>query len=576
MNSISRFAGYLKKYKKQAIVAPLCMILVVIGDLAQPYLTQKVIDNGIQTGDLNYVIRMGIIMVVISILGFIAGIINIISSSRLSVGFATDLRQNLFSKIQELSYGDIDRLNTGNLIVRLTNDITQLQNFVMQTFRILIRSPITGIGALILAIKTSLKLSPIIVVLIVIVVITLFIVLRKSFPLFIDSQQALDNLNRALNENLSGIRAVKAFVREDFEIEKFDKKNIDLTKKTIKSSRSVATIIPLLMLTLNFATVAVLWFGGNLFFGNNIQIGEIVAFTNYLLQLMMSLVIAGMLIMSVSRAVVSGKRIMEVFDTNPEIQDKKDAIRIEHVKGDVSFEHVYFSYDDTEEWVLEDVNFNIKAGELVGVIGATGSGKSTLVQLIPRLYDVDKGKVTIDGIDVKDIKEKSLRENVSIVLQKAILFSGTILENIKYGNQEAKLKQVKDAAMVAQAQEFIDRFTEKYDTVLYQKGSNLSGGQRQRVSIARGLVKDPSILILDDSTSALDAKSEALVKHALNRDFADTTTIIIAQKISSVIDADKIIVLEKGKVVSEGTHDELLKTSTVYQDIYKSQLGKEV
>lgn len=569
----SFFLKYIKPFKKLAFIAPIFMLIEVSVDIIQPFLIQKIIDNGLGLGNLNYIIKLGSIMIFLALLGIGAGIVTIFLSSKISQNFGAYLRQDTFSKIMSFSYKNLDVQSPSNLIIRLTNDVTQIQNLVLMAFRILVRAPLLLIGSFIMAIFTATSLSPIILVLVCVISVVLYIIIRKSSPLFLTSQKALDTLNTVLNENLSGIRAVKAFVREDYEIEKFDVQNENLYIASTKSSQAVAMIMPFLMLCINFGIVATLYFGGSTVIAGELQVGQIVAFINYLLQILVSLLISGMLLMNVSRALVSTKRIIEIHNTVSDVN--YNSTKEISIKGKVQFDHVYFAYDEEDGWILKDISFTANPGETIGLIGLTGAGKSTLVQLIPRLYDATKGKILIDDKDIREYSEKALRKNISIVLQRAMLFAGKISTNIRYGNKNALDKEVEQAAKTAQAKEFIDRFPEKYDTFLYQKGSNLSGGQRQRVSIARGLVGNPSILILDDSTSALDAKSEDLVKKSLAKDFGDTTTFIVAQKISSIKNADKILVIDKGKIMSMGNHEELLKNSDLYKEIYESQLGKE-
>ena len=567
------FVKYLKPYKKMVFIAPIFMLTEVIVDLFQPFLIQQIIDKGLGAGNVNYVIRIGFFMCILSLIGILAGLSTIYLSSKISQNFGGYLREDTFKKIMSLSFKNLDHQSPSNLIIRLTNDVTQVQNLILMSFRILVRAPLLLVGSFFMAFFTAKSLSPIIVILVIVITVVLFIIIRKSAPLFTNSQNALDTLNTVLNENFTGIRAVKAFVREDYEINKFDNKNENLYSASTKASLATALIMPFLMLCVNFGIVASLYFGGQFVIGGTLDVGQIVAFINYLLQILVSLLISGMLLMNVSRAIVSVKRIIEIHDMQPDITYKTETV--DNIKGNVTFDHVYFKYSDNDEYILKDINFAANAGETIGIIGLTGSGKSTLANLIPRLYDTTKGKVLIDNKDIKEYSEKSLRSQVSIVLQKAILFAGKVNTNIRYGNQSASDIEVEEAAETAQAKEFIDKFPEKYEKLISQKGSNLSGGQRQRVSIARGLVGEPKILILDDSTSALDAKSEALVKEALANEHKDTTTFIIAQKISSIKTADKILVIDAGTLISVGNHEELLKSSELYKEIYESQLGKE-
>ena len=567
------FVKYLKPYKKMVFIAPIFMLTEVIVDLFQPFLIQQIIDKGLGAGNVNYVIRIGFFMCILSLIGILAGLSTIYLSSKISQNFGGYLREDTFKKIMSLSFKNLDHQSPSNLIIRLTNDVTQVQNLILMSFRILVRAPLLLVGSFFMAFFTAKSLSPIIVILVIVITVVLFIIIRKSTPFFTNSQKALDTLNTVLNENFTGIRAVKAFVREDYEINKFDNKNENLYSASTKASLATALIMPFLMLCVNFGIVASLYFGGQFVIGGTLDVGQIVAFINYLLQILVSLLISGMLLMNVSRAIVSVKRIIEIHDMQPDITYKTETV--DNIKGNVTFDHVYFKYSDNDEYILKDINFAANAGETIGIIGLTGSGKSTLANLIPRLYDTTKGKVLIDNKDIKEYSEKSLRSQVSIVLQKAILFAGKVNTNIRYGNQSASDIEVEEAAETAQAKEFIDKFPEKYEKLISQKGSNLSGGQRQRVSIARGLVGEPKILILDDSTSALDAKSEALVKEALANEHKDTTTFIIAQKISSIKTADKILVIDAGTLISVGNHEELLKSSELYKEIYESQLGKE-
>lgn len=567
------FVKYLKPYKKMVFIAPIFMLTEVIVDLFQPFLIQQIIDKGLGAGNVNYVIRIGFFMCILSLIGILAGLSTIYLSSKISQNFGGYLREDTFKKIMSLSFKNLDHQSPSNLIIRLTNDVTQVQNLILMSFRILVRAPLLLVGSFFMAFFTAKSLSPIIVILVIVITVVLYIIVHKSTPFFTNSQKALDTLNTVLNENFAGIRAVKAFVREDYEINKFDNKNENLYTASTKASLVTALIMPFLMLCVNFGIVASLYFGGQFVIGGTLDVGQIVAFINYLLQILVSLLISGMLLMNVSRAIVSVKRIIEIHDMQPDITYKTETV--DNIKGNVTFDHVYFKYSDNDEYILKDINFAANAGETIGIIGLTGSGKSTLANLIPRLYDTTKGKVLIDNKDIKEYSEKSLRSQVSIVLQKAILFAGKVNTNIRYGNQSASDIEVEEAAETAQAKEFIDKFPEKYEKLISQKGSNLSGGQRQRVSIARGLVGEPKILILDDSTSALDAKSEALVKEALANEHKDTTTFIIAQKISSIKTADKILVIDAGTLISVGNHEELLKSSELYKEIYESQLGKE-
>ncbi|MFR4998659.1 MAG: ABC transporter ATP-binding protein, partial [Clostridium paraputrificum] len=460
----------------------------------------------------------------------------------------------------------------------LTNDINQLQNFVMSGTRILIRSPLLFIGSIILGIITAPRLSPIYLVIILAISTVLFLIIKKSYPLFYGAQQGLDDMNTTLKENFDGIMAVKSFVQENNEKEKFKGKSSNLAKLNTSTSRIVGTVLPIFLACINLGIVAILWFGGKSAINNVLPIGSLVAFINYLSQLLVALIIASLLFMNFTRAMVSAKRVENIMNATSDVVFMNTSKNADDIRGDIIFENVSFDYDETdgfEEYALKDVNLHIKEGEFVGIIGATGSGKSTLVNLIPRFYDPTSGKVLLDGMDIRNYNEATLRKNISIVLQSATLFSGTVKSNIVQGDLDAVEDDITRAAKIAQAKEFIDRLPENYESIVYQRGNNLSGGQKQRISIARGLVGNPKILILDDSTSALDAKSESLVKKALNRELKNTTTIMVAQKISSIIDADKIVLIDQGQILAVGSHEELMNNSVHYKNIYNTQLGEE-
>ena len=559
-------------------IAPIFMILEVLCELIQPYLLQIVIDRGIKNNDKALIVELGGLMIFIAIVGVLLGILNTYNSSKISTVFAMNLREGTFDKIQRLSFRNIDELSISNLIVVLTNDINQLQNFVMSGTRILIRSPLLFIGSIILGIITAPKLSPIYLVIILVISIVLFLIIKKSYPLFYGAQQGLDDMNTTLKENFDGIMAVKSFVQENNEKEKFKGKSSNLAKLNTSTSRIVGTVLPIFLASINLGIVAILWFGGKSAINNALPIGSLVAFINYLSQLLVALIIASLLFMNFTRAMVSAKRVENIMNATSDVVFMNTSKNADDIRGDIIFENVSFDYDETdgfEEYALKDVNLHIKEGEFVGIIGATGSGKSTLVNLIPRFYDPTSGKVLLDGADIRNYNEATLRKNISIVLQSATLFSGTVKSNIVQGDLDAVEDDITRAAKIAQAKEFIDRLPENYESIVYQRGNNLSGGQKQRISIARGLVGNPKVLILDDSTSALDAKSESLVKRALNRELKNTTTIMVAQKISSIIDADKIVLIDQGQILAVGSHEELMNTSVHYKNIYNTQLGEE-
>lgn len=578
MAMLKKFKPYFSSLGILVFIAPIFMILEVLCELIQPYLLQIVIDRGIKNNDKALIVELGGLMIFIAIVGVLLGILNTYNSSKISTVFAMNLREGTFDKIQRLSFRNIDELSISNLIVVLTNDINQLQNFVMSGTRILIRSPLLFIGSIILGIITAPKLSPIYLVIILVISIVLFLIIKKSYPLFYGAQQGLDDMNTTLKENFDGIMAVKSFVQENNEKEKFKGKSSNLAKLNTSTSRIVGTVLPIFLASINLGIVAILWFGGKSAINNALPIGSLVAFINYLSQLLVALIIASLLFMNFTRAMVSAKRVENIMNATSDVVFMNTSKNADDIRGDIIFENVSFDYDETdgfEEYALKDVNLHIKEGEFVGIIGATGSGKSTLVNLIPRFYDPTSGKVLLDGMDIRNYNEATLRKNISIVLQSATLFSGTVKSNIVQGDLDAVEDDITRAAKIAQAKEFIDRLPENYESIVYQRGNNLSGGQKQRISIARGLVGNPKVLILDDSTSALDAKSESLVKRALNRELKNTTTIMVAQKISSIIDADKIVLIDQGQILAVGSHEELMNTSVHYKNIYNTQLGEE-
>jgi ATP-binding cassette subfamily B protein len=566
---------YLKPYIVFAILAPLLMLLEVSMDLFQPMFMQKIVDVGIRNMDMKYVLDTLVLMIGVALIGFIGGSGCSIFSTKASINAGTDIRNDLFKKVESLSFGNIDKFETGNLITRLTNDIVQVQQVMMMYMRIMVRSPLQIIGSFVMCFIISPRLSIILLAIVPILILCLVIVIKKGYPLYMIVQSKLDKLNTVMQENLAGIRVVKAFVRKDYEIKRFGEANNNLMDATVKVSRIMTVISPIMMLLLNFGMIGVVWFGAIEVSNSNIQVGQVMAYINYLTQLLMSLMQVASLLMMISRAEASANRIMEVLNTNPEIVNAKDAKEIGELKGDLVFDNVSFSYNKGKDLVLENISFTAEQGQKIAILGSTGSGKTTLVSLIPRLYDVDKGKIMIGGINIKDITTNSLRKNIGMVLQQTILFSGTILDNITYGKSDASQEDVTEVAKIVQANEFINKFENGYQTKLEQRGMNLSGGQKQRIAIARALIKKPAILILDDSTSAVDVTTEALIQHELKNNLKNTTVLMVAQRISSVLDSDKILVLDEGQIVAQGSHKELIESSSVYRDIYRSQLGEE-
>lgn len=558
-----------------AVIGSILMTFVIVGtQLWQPKLLQKVL-NAVMADDKDRIFEVGITLLVVAGVGLIAGIINTILAAKVAQEVSADVREEGFKKIQTFSFSNIEKFSTGNIVVRLTNDITQIQTLVMLTLQTLLRIPILFVGSFILAMMTLPQLWWIIIVLVVLVLLTvmsIFGMMGKHFGMI---QTYLDRVNGIAKENLAGMRVVKSFVQEENETKRFTKVSEKLTKHTISVGNLFAIMIPTFTVISSLAIVVAIYFSADLATKDLEVIGAVASFMNYLMQIMMSIIIGGMMTMMASRAMVSLSRIKEVLDTEPDITFKSSANKL-ITKGDVSFKHVTFQYDGDDRPSLKDITFDVVHGQSIGIVGATGAGKSTLAQLIARMYDPTEGVIEIDQINLKEANKENLREFVSLVLQKAILFSGTIADNLRHGKRDASEAEMEHASRIAQAKEFIDRQADGYASVVEERGANFSGGQKQRLSISRGVIGDPKILILDDSTSALDAKSEKLVKEALNNDLKDTTTFIIAQKISSVVQADKILVLDEGELVASGTHKELVASSDVYREIYETQKGKEV
>lgn len=546
-------------------------------DLLLPLLIQIIVDQGISQGNMRVVLTTGAWMLTIATIGLVGGMACGVYAIRAGQAYGADLRQALFAKVQTLSFANLDKLETGGLITRLTNDVTQVTEIVMMLMRIMVRAPLLMIGGMVMAIITSPQLTWLFAILIPIVLITIWVVVNKAYPLFSGVQKRLDALNTVLQENLAGVRVVKAFVRSAHEIMRFGRANNDLMEQNIRAVRTVSVTMPILMVTVNAGIVAALWFGGILVKAGTMEVGQIIAFTNYLMMSLFSLMTVGMLVMRFSRAEASAVRIEEVLDSEAAIQNRgqnrPQALAEFAPQGRVAFEHVDFSYSgESHDLVLNDVTFVAEPGQTVALLGATGSGKSSLISLIPRFYDVSGGRVTIDGVDVRDLDQNELRRHIGIALQESVLFSGTVRDNIRYARPDAGEEAVIAAAKMAQAHDFISTFTEGYDSIVGQRGVNLSGGQKQRIAIARALLADPAILILDDSTSAVDVETEARIQEALARARQGRTSFVVAQRISTVLTADKILVLDDGRIVAEGTHTQLMTSSPLYREIYASQL----
>lgn len=574
MNPMRRLLKFLDPYKKEAILAIILLTLVVVTDLSIPRLVQTIIDEGIVQNNMGVIIRTSLLMIGISILGAMLMIGNTIFAVRASRNFSADVRKELFTKIQSFSFGNIDDFQTGQLLVRLTSDINQVEFIFTMVLRMFTRVPLMLVGSIGMMVATNRQLAMKMLMLLPLLWIIVIIFVRIAQPLFKEVQERLEKLNQVLQENLAGVRVVKAFVRRDYENKRFDNANKDLMEKSIKVAQILSVLIPIMFLLINLGSVAVIYFGGLQAYYGTISVGEIMAFINYLLSTMYPVLMLAMTAGQISAANASAKRITEILDSQPQVRDRYDALPLPKFKGRVAFENVYFSYDsDGGEPVLKNINLVAEPSQTVALIGATGSGKSSLIHLIPRLYDVSSGKVTIDGVDVRDLSEDSLRSNIGISLQESVLFSGTVRDNIKYGRKDATDDEVIAAAKAAQAHDFIINFPEGYDTMVGQRGANLSGGQKQRVAIARALLIQPKILILDDSTSSVDIDTEVKIEQALDELMTDKTCFVIAQRISTVLNADKIVVLDEGEIVAEGSHLELMDTSPIYREIYDSQLG---
>ncbi|MEB9410963.1 ABC transporter ATP-binding protein [Bacillus cereus] len=573
MKSFRKLLQYLKPYMFFAIIGPLFMVLEVAMDLIQPTIMQHIIDVGIANRDLNYVIKMGLLMIGAAALGLVGGLGCMMYSTKAAVNFATDIRKDVFAKMETFSSNNRDSFGTGKLLTIVTNDITSIQSAMTMTLRVLVRGPLLFMGSIIIVFVTARELFPILLVVVPILLLAIILIASKASGTFKKVQEALDKVNTKLQENLSGVRVIKAYVRQKYEIVQFGNVNTNLTKINIRAVQLISLMMPIIMLVVSGGIVATLWIGGEKVFNGMLQVGAILAFINYLNIILMSLMSISMVFIQIARAFPSADRVQQVLNTEVDIISAANAIEPEKIEGNIEFKNVSYSYTKNNEYVLKDISFSIQKGEKVGIIGSTGSGKSTLAKLLPRLYDVDQGEICIDGIDVKTYDLQKLRASIGFVPQKALLFSGSIEENLRYGKENATHDELEVAAASACATEFINKLEESYRYNLTQGATNLSGGQKQRVSIARALVRKPPILILDDSTSAVDAKSEATIQTALKTKYKGTTTLLIASKISSIMDADKILVLDNGELVGNGTHEQLLERSEVYQEIYLSQGG---
>ena len=562
----------IKAYKWQALASLVMTGLMVASSLLQPRYLQEVLE-ALLTGDNEAIYHIGFWLILVALVGLIAGGINVVLAAYIAQGVSSDLREDAFRKIQTFSYANIEEFNAGNLVVRMTNDINQIQNVVMMTFQILFRLPLLFIGSFILAVVTLPSLWWVLVFMVVLIVVIMGFMMGVVGPRFSKFQTLLERINAIAKENLRGVRVVKSFVREKDQFDKFTQVSDELLGENLYIGYAFSVMQPAMMLISYGAVFLSIWLVAGMAESDPSVVGSIASFVNYLSQIIFTIVMVGFLGNSVTRAMISLRRIREILDTEPAMTFKD--VEDEELEGSLSFENVTFTYPNDDEPILKDISFDIAPGEMVGVVGATGAGKSTLAQLIPRLFDPQQGSIKIGGKDIRTVSEGTLRKTVSIVLQRAILFSGTIADNLRQGKGDATVSEMERAARIAQASEFISRMELAFESPVEERGTNFSGGQKQRMSIARGIVSNPKILIFDDSTSALDAKSERLVQEALNKDLKGTTTIIIAQKISSVVHADKILVLDQGRLIGQGKHAELVATNPVYREIYETQKGKE-
>lgn len=571
---MKRYLKYVKPYLPYFILAPFMMLIEVGGDVFMPSLVADIINVGAANRDVGYIIKTGVLMIVLAFVMMLGGVGSAYFAAKASMNFGADLRKDMFHKVQQFSFANIDKFSTGSLVTRLTNDITQLQNTIMMGLRMLFRAPGLLIGAVIMAFRLNRSLAMILLIVLPILAIGIATIVRIGFPRFGKMQEKLDKLNSSIQENLTNVRVIKSFVQEDYQNERFREANTDLKDASMSAFKVVIFQMPLMSLIMNITTLAVVWFGGRQIMVGDMEVGDLTAFTTYITQVLMSLMMLAMVLLQSTRAVASSRRISEVLDTELDLTDEASGEKERVVKrGKIEFRNVSFRYyKDNNEKVLDNINLTINPGETVGIIGSTGCGKTTLVQMIPRLYDADEGEVLVDDLNVREYSLQNLRDGVGMVLQKNVLFSGSIIDNLRWGDESADIETIREAARAACADDFINSFSDGYETQLGQGGVNVSGGQKQRLCIARALLKKPAILILDDSTSAVDTATEARIRQAFTTTLKNTTKIMIAQRITSVMEADKIIVMDEGKIVGLGTHEKLLAGCEPYQEIYDSQM----
>lgn len=565
----------MKPYRWLLVIVVILAAAQALGNLYLPNLFANIVNNGIVKGDTGYIWRVGGLMLLVTLGGTLAAVVGIFFSSRVATGFGKIVRARLFTHVEQFSLHEFDTVSASSLITRTTNDTTQVQQVMIVMLNMMITAPITLVAGIILALNQDVGLSWILVVVIPILVGAILILMLNAIPLFRAMQVKLDKLNLILDEGLTGVRVVRAFDRQRYEERRFDEANLELTAIAIKVNRLIASLMPIMMLCLNLSSVAILWFGANRINNGQMQLGALIAFLQYAMQILFALLMVSMMFIMLPRAAASADRINEVLEIKPEINDAEKTKRADEQRGYVEFQDVTFSYPGAEEPALSNVSFVARPGETTAIIGGTGSGKSTLISLIPRFYDIDSGRILVDGVNVREMTQEHLRSKVGLVPQKTVLFSGTIAGNILYGKEDASDEEIRHAAEVAQASDFIERMQDGFESVIAQGGTNVSGGQKQRLSIARALVRKPEIYLFDDSFSALDFKTDARLRAALRKETRDTTVFIVSQRVSTVMDADQIIVLDEGHIAGIGAHRELMKTCEVYRDIVSSQLSTE-
>ncbi|MDU6114514.1 MAG: ABC transporter ATP-binding protein [Paeniclostridium sordellii] len=565
----------LKKYKWVVVIIFLLVFIQALCDVYLPNLMSNIVDIGIINNDKAYILKIGFIMLGVSLIGVIATILASYFGAKVAMGFGRDIREKVFEQVETFSLKEVNDLGVSSLITRTTNDVTQIQQVLIIMLRMMLYAPMVAIGATIMAIRKDSKLSLIILVSIPILILSIYLIASKAIPLFKKMQKNVDKLNRVLRENLTGIRVIRVFNKYELEKQKFEKSSFQLSDIAIKANRTITLLMPIMMLLVNLSIIAVVWFGGIRIDKGNMQVGDLIAFIQYLTQIMFALMMLSMMFVMVPRASASADRINEILGKKSEIYSKEKAIKETEKTGYLEFKHVSFYYDENSEKVLDNINFKSGPGETTAIIGGTGSGKSTLIKLIPRLFEVNEGEVLVDGINVKDMDLKVLRDKIGYVPQKSVLFTGTIKENIVYGDDDASNDDIKSAIDISQSKEFINEKKDRENSYIAQGGNNVSGGQKQRLAIARAIVKKPEIYIFDDSFSALDFKTDKKLREALKEETKKSTVIIVAQRVSTVINADRIIVLDEGKVIKIGTHKELLETCDIYKEIVYSQLSKE-